>query len=316
MLQEKTPNTDQAIKLLRDYANNYVAWIPGGKGLVDTAFNKINKLRDQHGQEVDEIVGDTYKDLQQVSQEGLSMQALQHTAEILNKFAKRVGSLAGDSVTELLDDYPQIRDTVGQPIQQLRQMGDSMGPEVRKEVDQTWDQVKEIMQGGLTAGTASKAYSLIQEKIQKIRSMGDELWQKGMEQAKPLLDKNPKIKELIEKNQDALKSGNSQQLFQKVRDSLDSGNTSDLETYVKETTDKAKNTASGMSFGGLEQYAKMIPGGDQFMSKFSQLEEIARKHSGEGEQLLKETMNEIQKVISKQSDKAKELVDKAQKESK
>jgi len=316
MLQEKAPNTDQAIKLLRDYANNYVAWIPGGKGLVDTTFNKINKLRDQHGQEVDQIVGDTYKELQQVSQEGLSMQALQHTAEVLNNFGKRIGHLAGDSINELLDEYPQIRDTVGQPIQQLRQMGESMGPDIKKEVDQTWDQVKELMQGGLTAGTASKAYSLIQEKTQKIRSMSEEAWKKGMEQAKPMLDKNPKIKEMIEKNQSALRQGNAQELFKKVTDSLNSGNTSDLENYVKETADKTKNKASGMNFGGLEQYAKMIPGGDEIMSKFSHLEEIARKHSSEGEQLLKETFDEIQKVISKQSDKAKGLVEKAQKESK
>lgn len=316
MLQEKTPNTDQALKLLQDYANTYVAWIPGGRGLIDTTFKKINKLRDGHGQEIDEIVGETYQELQQISREGLSMQTLQHTAEALNKFAKRIGSVAGDSIGEILDDYPQIRDTIGQPVQQLRQMSESMGPEVKKEVDQTWDQIKELMQGGLTAGTAAKAYSLLQEKTQKIREMGNESWKKGMEKAKPMLEKNPKLKELLEKNESALKQGNAQELFQKVSESINSGNTSDLEGYVKQTVDKTKNQASGMSLGGLEKYAQMIPGGSEIMQKISQIEEVATKHRSEGEKLLKETLNEIQKVVAKQSDKAKDLVENAKRESK
>lgn len=195
-------------------------------------------------------------------------------------------------------------------------MGEEYGPEAKKEVDQTWDQVKEIMAGGLSASTIWKAKKLIEDKVETVKKMGDEAWSKGMEQAKPLLEKNPKVKELIESNADALKSGNAKELWEKVTSSLKSGKTDELEGYVNQALDKAKSKGSQMSFGPLDQYMKMIPGGADIIPKLSQLKEIAEKHKDEGEALIKETMEDIQKIVSEKAKKAQDIVDKAKKESK
>ena len=60
------------------------------------------------------------------------------------------------------------------------------------------------MQQGVQAGTAMQAYSLLQEKIQKLQLMGQKAFNQGWEQLKPMLDKNPKVKEFVEQNKDAL----------------------------------------------------------------------------------------------------------------
>ena len=106
------------------------------------------------------------------------------------------------------------------------------------------------------------------------------------------------------------------ELLQKLTTAAKSGDTGDLEGYIKDSTQKAKKTASSMTgggggLGGFEEYAKMIPGGDQIVPMLSQLKEVATSHRDEGEHLLKETMDEIRKVMDKQSDKARQLLEKS-----
>ena len=310
-LAEKAPNTDQALDGLKQYAYTYVSWVPGGRGVVDTAFRDIDKVREKHGKEVDDIVRNTYDELRQIAQEGISMQSLQKTAGALNRFVSQIASIAGGSLNDLLDNHPQIKNQIGQPIQQLQQMGESLGPEAKEQVDKTWEQFRDIMKSGVSAESLYKAKNLIQEKTELIRGMADDMWKKGLEQAKPMLDKNPKVKKLIEENESALKQGNAREIFQKIRESVQSGNTSSLEDYVSQAANKTKDSAGGFNLGGLERYAKMIPGGDEIVPKLSQLQKVAQDHRQEGEQLLKETMTEIQKVLSKQADKAKDLVEKS-----
>jgi len=315
-LQAKAPSTDDAIETVRNYAYTYVAFIPGGRGLVDTVFKDLDKVRESHGKEVDDLVRETYDDLSSVSKKGLSWNSFQDAVDVLEGFSRKISKLAAGSVMEIMDNHPQIKNKLGGPVNQLKQMGENYGPEAKKQVDQTWQQLQEIMQTGFSAETLRKAQNLIEEKSELLRNMGKQAWDKGYDQVKPMLEKNPKVKQLIEENKDALMSGNAMELFQKAKDSLSSGNTGDLEKYVKETVDKSKNQASGMSlgnFGDFEQYAKMIPGGGDILGKLSQFKDIAQNNREEGEKLLKETMEEVQKVISKQADKAKGLMDKSQK---
>lgn len=318
--QESTPNTNEALEYVKNFAYSYVGWIPGGRKYIDTAFKDLDTVRENHGEEVDKLVNDTYREIQGVVKSGsMNMDTLNKCLDVLSNFSKRIGSLAGDSISEILENHPGLKDKIGPNIDQLKSMGEQYGPEAKKQVDETWNQVKEIMAGGLSASSLYKARQLIEDKVQKVQQLGDEAWKKGMEQAKPYLDKNPKVKELVEKNADALKKGNAKEIFDKVRSSIDSGNTQDLEKYFNQTIDKVKS--SGMmgsmgGFGGLEQYFKMIPRGDEIFPKLQQLKEVAEKHRYEGESLLKETMDEVQKVLSKQADKAQSLVEKAKRDSK
>lgn len=220
--------------------------------------------------------------------------------------------LAGDAAQDILNNHPEIKSKVGGSVDQLKQMGDQYGPEAKKQVDQTFDQIKDIMSSGLSADTATKIKKVVEEKIELVKKMGDEAWKKGLEQAKPYLDKNPKVKEMVEENKDALMKGNMGDLWDKVKNAVNSGNTDDLEKYVKDAAGKAKD--SGM--GGMDKYLNMVPGAEKIVPQLKSLSEVAQKHGKEAEDLLKETVDEISKVLSNKSEKAQEIAKKAEKDAK
>jgi hypothetical protein len=316
-LQRNTPSADETINYLKDFCYSYVAWIPGGRQYVDLAFKDVETVRKNHREEADQILNDAYKQFQQLSKSGLSVETASKAAEVLADLSRKVGALAGDAFTDVLDNHPQLKDKFGGSIDQLKRMGDQYGPEAKKQVDETWSQVKDVLGGGLTAANLDKVRRLIQDKVEQVKKLGDEAWSKGLEQAKPYLDKNPKVKELIEKNVDALKQGNAKELFEQAKKAVESGDTGDIEKYVNNAVEKAKSKGSqlGKSFG-LEQYMDQIPNGSEILSKLQQLRDVAEKHSEEGKKLVEETLAEIKQVLEKKSQKAEQIVDKAKKESK
>jgi hypothetical protein len=319
-IQANTPDADDAINYVKEFAYSYVAWIPGGRKYIDTAFKDLDTLRQNHKDDVDKIIRETYSEFQEVSKSGFSRESLSKATEALGNLSQKIGALAADAAQDLMENHPQLKDAVGPRIEQLKSMGDQYGPEVKQEVDRTWDQVKEIMAGGISATNINKARKIVEEKVEQVKELGDKAWSKGLEQAKPYLDKNPKVKEIIEKNADALKQGNAKELFEKVKSSVESGSTGDLEGYVNSAVEKAKSKGSEMSskwgFGGMDQYLKMIPNGGEILPKLQQLKEVAEKHKTEGEKLLNETMEELKKVLEKQSSKAQDIVEKAKKDAK
>lgn len=316
-LQANTPSADETISYLKNFCYSYVAWVPGGRQYVDMAFKDIETVRKNHREEADQLLNDAYKQFQDLSKSGLSLETASKAAEVLADLSKKVGSLAGDAFTDVIDNHPQLKEKFGGSIDQLKQMGDQYGPEAKKQVDETWSQVKDVLAGGFTAANLSKVQSLFQEKVEQVQKLGDEAWKKGLEQAKPYLDKNPKVKELIENNADALKKGNAKELFEKVKKAVDSGDLGDFEGYVNKTVEKAKSKGQEASKSyGLDQYFDQIPNGSEILSKLKQLKEVADKHSEEGKKLVEETLAEVKQVLDKKSEKAQDIVNKAKKESK
>ncbi|TQN64376.1 hypothetical protein CSHISOI_11046 [Colletotrichum shisoi] len=316
-LQENTPSADQAIDYIKQFAYSYVGWVPGGRAYVDTAFNDFETVRENHKDEADKIIHDAYKQFQDVAKAGLSLDAVHQAYDVLADVAKKIASLGGDAIGDVVDNHPQLKEKLGGNIDQLKDMGAKYGPEAKKQVDETWRQLKDLLAGGLTAGNFEKARKLVEDKVQQVRKLGDEAWKKALEEAKPLLNKNPKVKELVEKNAEALKQGNAKELFDKAKTAVESGDLGGLETYVTDAVDKAKSKGSqvGESFG-LDQYFKMIPDGDQILPKLKQLREVADKHKDEGEKLFKETIEEVKKVLENKAKKAEEIAGKAKKEAK
>lgn len=315
-LKESTPEPNEALEWLRHSALSYAAFIPGAKGYVETAFKDLDAIRNKHGDKVDSIVKEAYSELKGVSQEkGMSLETAQQAWEILQKHLKAIGNLAGDAASDILNNHPDLKEKVGGNIDQLKAMGEKYGPEAKKQVDQTWGQIEDIVKSGVSMNTATKVKSLIQEKMEYVKKMGDEAWKKGLEQAKPYLDKSPQVKKLVEENADQLKQGNVGELWQKVKEAATSGDTSSIESYVKSAVDKAKEQG-GSAMGGLDQYMKMIPGADQVVPKLTQLQEIAQKHGKEAESLMKETIQEIQQVLQRRVGEAEKLAEKAEKTAK
>jgi len=316
-LQQNTPSADEAVNSIKQFAYSYVGWIPGGRAYVDTAFDDWEKVRQNHREDADQIVNDAYKGLQDLSKSGLSLETGSKALEILADLSKKVANLSADAFSDVIDNHPQLKQKLGGSVDQLKEMGDKYGPEAKKQVDDTWRQVKDIFSRGLDASSLEKARSLIEDKVQQVRKLGDEAWKRGLEEAKPILDKNPNVKELIEKNADALKNGNAKELFDKAKAAVTSGDLGDLEKYVNSTVEAAKSKGSGIVSSGwenLNQYAKLFPQGDQILEKLQQLGEVADKHKDEGEKLLKDTFEELKQVLEDKAKKAEEIASQAKKD--
>ena len=229
--EEKTPNTDDALQTLRETANKYAAFVPGGRSYVDSAFRDVDSIRQQHGAEVDKIVRELYDELRDVSKQELSLTTLSNAGSVLSKHLQRIFALAGDAAEQILDNHPQLKEKVGGSADQLRQLGERLGPQAKQEVDETWKEVNEIVQKGIQADTVENIRKLVQEKSEKIEQIGERAFD---EQIKPLLDQSPKVKQVAEENLQTLKQGNMMQIVSMVRSAVSSGHTGDLEKYIQQ----------------------------------------------------------------------------------
>ena len=316
-LKESSPEPNEALQWLRQAATSYAAIIPGAKGYIDAAFNDLDEIHSKHADEVDAIVKEAYNELKGVSQEsGMSVASAQKAWEILQKHLNRVADLAVDSAQEIMNNHPTLKEKVGGNLDRLKQLGDNYGPEAKKQVDETWNEIRDILKNGANLSSIGKIQALVQDKLKKLQELGQKAWEKGMEQAKPYLDKSPKVKQLVEENKDALKQGNAMELYEKIKESVSSGNTDSIEKYIRNAVDKAKKSAGGGGGGGLEQYLNKIPGAGEIMPKIGQLRDIAQKHGPEAEKIAKETYEELQQVLQKKLSEAEKVAEKAKKESK
>jgi F0F1-type ATP synthase membrane subunit b/b' len=309
---ESAPKPNEALKWLRQVATYYAGFVPGASGYVDTAMNDLDKIHEKHADEVDKIVQDAYNDLKKAGSDGISLAAATKAWDMLQKHIARIGELAGDAAEDILDNHPEIKKQLGGNLEQLKKMGSQYGPEAKKQVDQTWDQIKDITSSGFGPDTADKIRKLVQEKVDMLSKLGDEAWKKGLEKAKPYLDKNPKVKKLIEENANELKQGNLDKLYQLAKSAVDSGDTGDLEKYVKDAVSKV--TSSGGA--GFDSLLKNLPGGEQMLPKLKALQEAAQKHGDEAKDLLEETVKEISDVLSRKGEDAKKLAQRAEESTK
>lgn len=304
--QQATPDSaDDVIAKLKEISQQYAGWIPGGRQYVDSAFKDLEEVQKKHGDEVNKIVKQTYEEIKTVSQKkGTSLETANDVWNILTKQFQELASLAGDSAQQILANHPEVEKKLGGSYEQLKDLGDRLGPDAKKKIDETWSEVSKIAKSGFSADSIDKIRKLIQEKVEEVKKMGDEAWNKAWEeQIKPALDKNPKVKELVEQNKDTLKNGNVSEAVSKVSSAVTSGNTKDLEAYVKNAANKAEQFSSG----SISKWLSMVPGGSEILPQLQKLKEAAEKKGPEAEQLTKDTMSELQKVLEKRSKQAEDL---------
>jgi len=229
--------------------------------------------------------------------------------EILQKYMQSIADLAGDAGQDILNNHPALKAKVGDNLDQLKQMGDKYGPEAKKQVEETTQQIKDIMKNGMRVDSIPKIQSLLQDKMRKVQDMGGKLWDESFEKAKPYLDKSPQVKEMIEKNKDALKnSGSVQELYNKIKDAVTSGSTDSLKQYIDKIKQGGGSISGGSGGGGgLESYLKMIPGGSQIVPRLTQLQDLAKSHGPEAEKIAKDTFTEIEEVLKRKLDEAQQL---------
>ena len=233
--EDKTPDTNEAIQTLRETANKYASFVPGGRGYVDAAFDDLESVRKKHGDQVDNIVREAYGELRDVPKNGLSLETVSSGWDVLSKHLERLASLAGDASEDILNNHPQLKEKLGGSADQLKQLGERLGPEAKKQVDETWSQINDIVKQGVSVDSIAKVKKLVEDKTQKMRQMGEQAFNQGFEeQIKPMLDDNPKIKQLVEENMDTLNSGNVAEIYEKVKSAVSSGSSQDLEGYIEQ----------------------------------------------------------------------------------
>ncbi|KAJ5747483.1 uncharacterized protein N7511_009179 [Penicillium nucicola] len=312
-IAQKTPEPNEAFNWLRDTSKSYAVFIPGARGYIDTAFDDLDTIRNDHGKEFDEVVKNAYTELSDLSKkEGLNMDSAFKAMSVLQKHLKQLYDIAGDAAENVLDNHPQIKDKIGGSFGQLKELGDAYGPQAKEEVNRTWQQISSIVQRGASTESIEEIKKLIQEKKTKLEKLGDETWQKGFEEAQQYLDKSPKLKKLVEENADTLKKGNSQDLWALVKDSASSGKIDDAEKYIKEKVGQAKESG----FGDLDKWLNMVPGGSNVIPQLQSLQTIAQNKGSEAETVLKETVEELQTVLKKRKEQVEKLAKEGKEESK
>lgn len=230
--KERTPEPNEALDQLKQTAIKYATFIPGGRSYVDKAFKDLDTVRNKHGSEVDNIVSDAYNDLRESSKKGLNLEAMTDIWNVLSHHLQRISELAADAGQDILNNHPELKDKLGGSFDQLKGLGDRLGPEARKQVNETWKEVQSITQQGIQWNTVDRVRSLIQERIGGLKQLGDQVWKESYEQIKPTLEKSPQVKQLVEQNMDTLKSGNIMEAIDKVKNAVQSGNAGDLQKYI------------------------------------------------------------------------------------
>ncbi|RMY51138.1 hypothetical protein D0863_14678 [Hortaea werneckii] len=315
--KDATPdNPNEVIQALRETANKYARWLPGGREYVDKAFDDLEKIRQQHGGEVDNIVREAYGELRDASKQGMNLEMLGNVWEVLQKHLRRLSGLAANAGQAILDNHPQLKQQFGGSFDQLKQLGDKAGPKAQQVVNDTWSQVSQILSGGFKLDTFDQIKKLVDQKTDEVKQMGDEAWQKGYEQIKPMLGKNEKVKQLVEENMDALKQGNVGETVQKVQNAVNSGNMQDLESYVQQAKQKAQQYTSGTSLTSLAstdfgKWLDIVPNGSKILSGLQKYKDVAQQHGQEAEQLAKDTLNDVLSVLDKRAEQLEDVAKKA-----
>ncbi|KAK3075887.1 hypothetical protein LTR53_000461 [Teratosphaeriaceae sp. CCFEE 6253] len=309
--KDVTPEPNEAIQFLHETANKYARFLPGGKQYVDKAFEDLEIIRKKHGKEVDEIASEAYGELRDVSKQGMNLQTMSQSWEVLSKHLQRLADLAGDAAQDILNNHPGLKEKVGGSFDNLKQLGDQLGPEAKKQVDETFKEVSAILKEGFSYSSGEKIYKLVQDKQEQIRKLGDQAWHKGYEQLGPMLDKNPKVKQLVEENKDMLSSGNFSELSSAVTAAVTGGSTLNLEKYIVSAKEKAHQSFSS---GSLSQMLEMVPGGGKILPQLQKLRQLAQQHGQEAEQIAKDTLSEIGQVLERRSSQAEKVFEKAKKD--
>lgn len=287
-------------------------------------------VQEQHGEEVQQVVERVYDELKAAAKNSKKqsvMNSVQQVWEILEKGMGDIASLAGDSAEDIMKNHPALKEKLGGSIEQFQSLASGLGgDEVKKEVRDTMSQVKDIItaagSGSLGLQTVNQIKNLVQEKSEKVKKLGEQAWQKGYEQAKPYLEKQPAVKKLVEENLDTLKNGNVSEALSRISDAVYSGNVDDLKSYIEQAGKKVKDKSgqgSDMLSKGL-QYAMSTMSasgvGGEILPRVQKLLSVAEERGQDAEEILRGTWEDIVKVLQKRQQQVEKLAEEAKQKGK
>lgn len=148
-------NPNQLLQYLRNIARSYIAVVPGMNSYVDTTFDALEKIAQEHYDEASKITQGAYDDIQKIVQESNNkngdlkdvgpaaafkvLEVLRRRTEELYALGKKAG---GSALNEVMESNPQLREVIGSGYEQLRELVESKGPEAKKALDEVTDKVR------------------------------------------------------------------------------------------------------------------------------------------------------------------------------
>ncbi|PIL34173.1 hypothetical protein GSI_03884 [Ganoderma sinense ZZ0214-1] len=312
-------NPNEALNQLRTFAQSYLLIIPGASPHVDAAFDTIDELRDEHGTEVDRIVGGGYEEVRIIVRDAEAMD-MATAARVLNVLRRRsaeleeLGRRAGSGAFEsLARKYPQVSETLGVGYEEFKKLAEVKGPDARKVFDDSGKQIREIFRKGFSQDSVSQARELIQSKTNEVRRIAQAssqaAWDKSVREASPYLNKLPEIRQILSDNASDFVSVSAANLNEAT------SSTEELFSRIKDAarTDVVKNEKK---MGELRDYVlqkewiRSMPGGDEALQRLPDMQvlvQVSRDRTDEADALKKETYEEILRVLEEKGKKAKEF---------
>lgn len=234
---------DQTMQWIQDMASQYAAFIPGGKGMVEKAFQEINEVKQEHGEELEKVMKDAYNEIKGLASNGSFDVATAGTAwAVLVKYMDKIQELAKNIGEDVLGKHPEIQERFGGTLSQLKELGEKNGGEIQKQVQQTYKQVTDMVKGGKI--DSDKINTLLSDGMKKAQEASDGAKSQFDDKIKPFIEKNPTLKKLVDDNMDKLKGSQFGELIKMVESAAKSGSTDELQSYLKDQTSQIAGMSS------------------------------------------------------------------------
>ncbi|KDE05445.1 hypothetical protein MVLG_04135 [Microbotryum lychnidis-dioicae p1A1 Lamole] len=328
------PSPSQALDLLRSLAKSYGAAVPGAGGAIDASFDQLEKLAEEHGEKVTEVIKQTYDDVVKATKSGKNAgEAIANAlSESLTKIQDLVGAEGGKVWVGLAAKFPDLGKALGGQAEEFQKLAAKHGPEAQKLANDTYNEASKIVaNGGLNAETLDAVKKLLADKTQEITALGQragsDAYAASAKAASPLLDKLPDVKSLLEDNLKKVEQYIGKENVGVVKDlyaDLEkiSKNGKSLDEQAKEAKklvesrvgsfDELKKKGLSQAQKGLEN----IPGLEE-AAKFynsadlAELKKLAEKHGEKSKDILDSTYEEIKQILAKKVEEARKVGEQA-----
>ena len=125
-----------------------------------------------------------------------------------------------------------------------------------------------------------------------------------MEQLQPTLERNPRVKRIVDENLEVLRQGRAKEVAEKIRHAVMSGSNGELERYIKDLSKRSQQVASR----NLSTWLNRLPDGSQILPQLLKLKEAAETRSSEADRLTRDTLGDISRILENRSRQAEDLV--------
>lgn len=121
-----TPSTKEALGLLRSAAKTYAVAIPGAGLALDKTFDQLERLGEEHGDEVIKVVKKTLDDIKAASLSGKDggEKIMKSLGEAVDRLSKAAGSEGGKVWETLVEKYPDVGKALGSGGEELQKLGE------------------------------------------------------------------------------------------------------------------------------------------------------------------------------------------------